>query len=152
MCDKVFKFCLFMFFLFFFSFTQNFKKFLQRMLDPTVGTGAVDVYAWMFSAQFIIFLIILSSWSAFSSSEVNRAYLFVLILGFSRYCLYPFPPQNQDVQEVQNFKKRYPWDLSMEDIRYLWDIVSREWYHSQADLCHFNVKICHLSVYFWQGY
>ena len=133
-----------MFFFVFFSFTQNFKKFLQRMLDPTVGTGAVDVYAWMFSAQFIIFLIILSSWSAFSSSEVNRAYLFVLILGFSRNCLYPFPPppceayrtsKRSEIFKIRISKrfrilKKDPWDLSMEDIRYLWDIVSREWYHS----------------------
>ena len=57
------------------SLTQNFRKFLQRMLDPSVGTGAVDVYAWMFSAQFIIFIIILSNWSAFSSSEVILVFL-----------------------------------------------------------------------------
>ena len=40
------------------------------MLDPGVGTGAVDVYAWMFGCQFIVFIIIASSWSAFSSPEV----------------------------------------------------------------------------------
>jgi hypothetical protein len=50
---------------------QNFGTFVNRMLDPSVGTGAVDVYAWMFAAQFIVFVIILSSWSAFSSIEVN---------------------------------------------------------------------------------
>ena len=46
------------------------KQFIRRMLDPEVGTGAVDVYAWMFGSQFIVFIIILSSWSAFSSNQV----------------------------------------------------------------------------------
>jgi len=55
------------------SCLQNIGKFLNRMLDPSVGTGAVDVYAWMFAAQFIVFVIILSSWSAFSSSEEGHS-------------------------------------------------------------------------------
>lgn len=48
---------------------QNIKNFLSRICNPDVGTGAVDVYAWMFGAQFIIFMIILFSWSSFSSSS-----------------------------------------------------------------------------------
>lgn len=42
------------------------------MLDPEVGTGAVDVYALMFGAQFIVFVIILFSWSSFSTSDVSN--------------------------------------------------------------------------------
>ena len=45
--------------------------FIKRMIDPEIGAGAVDVYAPMFACQFIIFLIILFSWSAFSSPEVR---------------------------------------------------------------------------------
>lgn len=54
----------------FISILYNMKQFIRRMLDPEVGTGAVDVYAWMFGSQFIVFIIILSSWSAFSSNQV----------------------------------------------------------------------------------
>ena len=57
--------------LYFCSVLENIKRFIERMLDPGVGTGAVDVYAWMFGCQFIVFLIIASSWSAFSSPEVR---------------------------------------------------------------------------------
>lgn len=46
--------------------------FLRRIYDPEVGSGAVDVYAMMFACQFIIFIIIVFSWSAFSSSEVRN--------------------------------------------------------------------------------
>ena len=46
--------------------------FFRRIYDPEVGSGAVDVYAMMFSCQFIIFIIIVFSWSAFSSPEVNK--------------------------------------------------------------------------------
>lgn len=55
------------------SVLSNIKRFIQRMLDPGVGTGAVDVYAWMFSAQFIVFVIILSGWSAFSSNQESKS-------------------------------------------------------------------------------
>ena len=58
-----------------FSVLENIKRFIDRMLDPGVGTGAVDVYAWMFGCQFIVFIIIASSWSAFSSPEVCRLYM-----------------------------------------------------------------------------
>lgn len=43
--------------------------FFRRISDPEVGSGAVDVYAMMFACQFIIFIIIVFSWSAFSSPE-----------------------------------------------------------------------------------
>ena len=56
------------------SILENIKRFIERMLDPGVGTGAVDVYAWMFGCQFIVFLIIASSWSAFSSPEVGALF------------------------------------------------------------------------------
>ena len=46
--------------------------FFRRIYDPEVGSGAVDVYAMMFSCQFIIFIIIVFSWSAFSSPEVSK--------------------------------------------------------------------------------
>ena len=46
--------------------------FFRRIYDPEIGSGAVDVYAMMFSCQFIIFVIIVFSWSAFSSPEVNK--------------------------------------------------------------------------------
>lgn len=46
--------------------------FFRRIYDPEIGSGAVDVYAMMFACQFIIFIIIVSSWSAFSSPEVNK--------------------------------------------------------------------------------
>jgi len=55
------------------SVLQNIKRFIDRMLDPGVGTGAVDVYAWMFGCQFIVFIIIASSWSAFSSPESRKS-------------------------------------------------------------------------------
>lgn len=44
--------------------------FFRRIYDPEIGSGAVDVYAMMFSCQFIIFVIIVFSWSAFSTPEV----------------------------------------------------------------------------------
>lgn len=47
--------------------------FFRRISDPEIGSGAVDVYAMMFSCQFIIFIIIVFSWSAFSSPEVFPA-------------------------------------------------------------------------------
>ena len=56
---------------FVYSILSNIKRFIERMLDPGVGTGAVDVYAWMFGCQFIVFLIIIFNWSAFSSPEVS---------------------------------------------------------------------------------
>ena len=56
---------------FVYSILSNIKRFIERMLDPGVGTGAVDVYAWMFGCQFIVFLIIIFNWSAFSSPEVR---------------------------------------------------------------------------------
>ncbi|XP_074617953.1 piezo-type mechanosensitive ion channel component 1-like isoform X1 [Acropora palmata] len=43
--------------------------FFRRISDPEIGSGAVDVYAMMFACQFIIFIIIVFSWSAFSSPE-----------------------------------------------------------------------------------
>ena len=55
----------------FLSFCAPVVAFIKRMIDPEVGAGAVDVYAPMFACQFIIFLIILFSWSAFSSPEVR---------------------------------------------------------------------------------
>ena len=51
-------------------------KFIQRMVDPNVGTGATDVYGEMFACQFIIFLIILFSWSAFAEAEVSNLKIF----------------------------------------------------------------------------
>ena len=47
--------------------------FFRRISDPEIGSGAVDVYAMMFACQFIIFIIIVFSWSAFSSPEVFPA-------------------------------------------------------------------------------
>jgi hypothetical protein len=38
------------------SVLRNMKNFLLRIRDPEIGTGAVDVYAWMFGSQFIVFL------------------------------------------------------------------------------------------------
>lgn len=46
-------------------------SFIHRMVDPDVGSGATDVYGIMFGCQFIIFLIILFSWSAFAEAEVR---------------------------------------------------------------------------------
>ena len=46
-------------------------SFIRRMVDPDVGSGASDVYGIMFGCQFIIFLIILFSWSAFAEAEVR---------------------------------------------------------------------------------
>eukprot|EP00794_Sanderia_malayensis_P018687 gene18687-20574_t len=54
------------------SMLANIRRFIERMLDPRVGTGAVDVYAWMFGCQFLVFLIIAFSWSAFSSPESSK--------------------------------------------------------------------------------
>lgn len=50
--------------------------FFRRISDPEIGSGAVDVYAMMFACQFIIFIIIVFSWSAFSSPEVFIALSF----------------------------------------------------------------------------
>ena len=50
--------------------------FFRRISDPEIGSGAVDVYAMMFACQFIIFIIIVFSWSAFSSPEVFKALSF----------------------------------------------------------------------------
>ena len=52
--------------------------FFRRIYDPEIGSGAVDVYAMMFACQFIIFIIIVFSWSAFSSPEVRMDYEFPL--------------------------------------------------------------------------
>ena len=62
-------------FLFFFSsgLCLPVVTFFRRISDPEIGSGAVDVYAMMFSCQFIIFIIIVFSWSAFSSPEVFPA-------------------------------------------------------------------------------
>jgi hypothetical protein len=49
----------------------NVVTFIKRMVDPDVGSGATDVYGVMFGCQFIIFLIILFSWSAFAEAEVR---------------------------------------------------------------------------------
>lgn len=51
---------------------KSVRAFLHRIYDPETGSGAVDVYAMMFACQFIIFIIILFSWSAFSSPEVRQ--------------------------------------------------------------------------------
>ena len=50
---------------------DNVVTFIKRMVDPDVGSGATDVYGIMFGCQFIIFLIILFSWSAFAEIEVR---------------------------------------------------------------------------------
>ena len=57
---------------------DNVAAFIGRMIDPEVGTGAADVYSVMFGCQFIIFLIILFSWSAFAEAEVSE-YLFIFL-------------------------------------------------------------------------
>lgn len=54
--------------------------FLRRIYDPEVGSGAVDVYAMMFACQFIIFIIIVFSWSAFSSPEPKPQAQFMQII------------------------------------------------------------------------
>ena len=62
---------------FFFFFSSGLclpvVTFFRRISDPEIGSGAVDVYAMMFACQFIIFIIIVFSWSAFSSPEVFPA-------------------------------------------------------------------------------
>lgn len=61
---------------FFFSFSGlcfAVATFFRRIYDPEIGSGAVDVYAMMFACQFIIFIIIVFSWSAFSSPEVRKS-------------------------------------------------------------------------------
>lgn len=55
----------------FHSIIDNVTSFIRRMVDPDVGSGATDVYGIMFGCQFIIFLIILFSWSAFAEAEVR---------------------------------------------------------------------------------
>lgn len=57
--------------------------FLRRIYDPEVGSGAVDVYAMMFACQFIIFIIIVFSWSAFSSSEVRNLSVLMKVNGIN---------------------------------------------------------------------
>ncbi|XP_031574449.1 piezo-type mechanosensitive ion channel component 2-like [Actinia tenebrosa] len=59
---------------------RSVRAFLHRIYDPETGSGAVDVYAMMFACQFIIFIIILFSWSAFSSPEPQRQAQFVKIV------------------------------------------------------------------------
>lgn len=54
--------------------------FFRRIYDPEIGSGAVDVYAMMFACQFIIFIIIVFSWSAFSSPEPTPQTQFVQII------------------------------------------------------------------------
>lgn len=54
--------------------------FIRRMVDPNVGTGPTDVYSAMFGCQFIIFLIILFSWSAFSGTEVSNIYCYFITI------------------------------------------------------------------------
>lgn len=54
--------------------------FFRRIYDPEIGSGAVDVYAMMFACQFIIFIIIVSSWSAFSSPEPEPQAQFMQII------------------------------------------------------------------------
>ncbi|KAL9975258.1 hypothetical protein ACROYT_G012400 [Oculina patagonica] len=54
--------------------------FFRRIYDPEIGSGAVDVYAMMFSCQFIIFIIIVFSWSAFSSPEPKPQAQFMQII------------------------------------------------------------------------
>ncbi|XP_065675959.1 piezo-type mechanosensitive ion channel component 2-like [Hydra vulgaris] len=51
------------------SLVKSVKQFVLRMLDPDIGAGGVDVYSWIFCTQFMVFVVILSSWSAFSSSN-----------------------------------------------------------------------------------
>ena len=51
-------------------------SFIKRMVDPDVGSGTTDVYGIMFGCQFIIFLIILFSWSAFAEAEVRGVSIF----------------------------------------------------------------------------
>ncbi len=57
---------------------DNVVTFILRMVDPDVGSGATDVYGVMFGCQFIIFLIILFSWSAFAEAEVRDVISVVL--------------------------------------------------------------------------
>ena len=56
------------------GFLHNVRSFFNHIRDPNIGTGSVDVYAWMFRAQLIVFIIIISCWSSFDpvrSSEVH---------------------------------------------------------------------------------
>lgn len=76
-----------LYFFLFISILYNMKQFIRRMLDPEVGTGAVDVYAWMFGSQFIVFIIILSSWSAFSSNQVWYLYIYIFSIFISSLIL-----------------------------------------------------------------
>lgn len=62
-----------LFFLFSSGLCLPVVTFFRRISDPEIGSGAVDVYAMMFACQFIIFIIIVFSWSAFSSPEVFPA-------------------------------------------------------------------------------
>jgi hypothetical protein len=53
---------------------DNVITFIHRMVDKDVRSGTTDVYGVMFGCQFIIFLIILFSWSAFAEAEVRMVY------------------------------------------------------------------------------
>ena len=54
-----------------YSIMDNVITFIHRMVDKDVRSGTTDVYGVMFGCQFIIFLIILFSWSAFAEAEVR---------------------------------------------------------------------------------